>query len=103
MSHSSGSALSAFSTDQPSRSGMMMSSVITSGRACLGEPEALAAAGGMQDVVARAGELALQQVVGGLLVVDDQDRAAAGPPMLVARRLSRPQSWRPGRWPAARS
>ena len=34
MSHSSGSALSAFNTDQPSRSGMMMSSVITSGRAC---------------------------------------------------------------------
>ena len=79
----------------------MMSRVISVGPRRLGDLEPLAAAHGMEDLVALVRKVTFQQVVGGLVVVDDQDRAAArrrGRPRVRSRR---PRPRPPGRWPAA--
>ena len=83
MPHSSGSSLSARSTDQPSTSGITMSSVIASGRSWRASRSPSAPPDGLDHAVAAAGELDLEQLARGAVVVDDQEHA------LPARRARR--------------
>ena len=67
----------------------MMSRVIRSGRAGLGHLEARAPAQGMKDLVTLVRKVTFQEVVSGMVIVDDQDGAAGRPRRARSRCLLR--------------